>query len=885
MAKKTEAIYDQLYAYQTKLQGVANDLAVKLAAVISESDPKVLKYLLTELPKKESGIKDEMKRLRKIMEGVEEIRKKSYSAAKDLTVSTSAEVAKAGTDETAKEFNKALGEAAQKEREKRFCKTLTDSQLKAIIDGQGIDGATVAEWFHNWQRSDLERISNAVQTASVEQLTVQDITKLIRGTKANGYTDGILGTTQVSAVRLARTIVNGVSNNARVETIKANSDVIDGVKFVGTLDGKTCPHCASFDGQIWRGDDMASARRPPIHPNCRCTLVPYVELKDDDGNIVDIDSERPAANADFDALAKDAYNSQAREKGWKRRWDDLSASTRLKYYYQAQKDYEKRTGKPAYRQVDSNVSFEDYFKSQPDSFKRDWLGAKRYEAYKTGKLTDKEIFAPDLAYTVSSSSLVKFVEPDVPEKLAELVKEYEKNGVVKEASVEGTSADEETKLFVGTAKDYQGKKVADIFIDDIIKYADTQKEPLLDTLKRVFEKAEKEDLSKLPTEQRNAVEKRKEELRQLVVRGQNMVNTGTTPEYADAVLRTTYEMSKEGLREALQFDIDGVTSAFPSTVVSTEYENVADFNKIANGVGWFLSENGEKREIGGKVFGSFTEYVASKCNRDTFNKMEEFNNWQGSYSYSCEAIRRKFLVLKSMGYDYRDFNTWQEMKDELEKTGFFVDMKEFEIAFDDLKRDKGKYFNEMMKAQVVFDSAIQLVLENTKGINGVDINTQTAVVIRTEDGDNIPTMQGVVIGENIRENGHMTGVCESHGHITASRIDGAKLTVTRVPFSRIHAVWFMEKGEIDSGNNYHSVYNSSNKNPIRAFQFWAYHQNEMDVCSHEFPVIYVGDVEDISQDKYATKMQRATYDTSKQILEEWEKKHPAETTIKMMESK
>ena len=303
---------------------------------------------------------------------------------------------------------------------------MNEDQLKAIIDGQGIDGATIGEWFSGWQRDDLERISRAVQKATVEQLTVSDIAKQIRGTKENDYNDGILATTRVGAVRLARTVINGVCNNARVETIKANSDVIDGIKFVGTLDGKTCPHCASYDGHIWRGEDMASARRPPIHPNCRCTLVPYVELKDEEGNVVDIDAERPAANADFDQLAKDAYNQKAKEKGWKRRFEDLSPSTRLKYYYQAQKDYEKETGKPAYRQVDSNLSFPEYFKQQPDSFKRDWLGAKRYEAYKDGKLTEKAIFAPDLSYTISPSSLVKFVEPEVPEELAKLVDEYEK---------------------------------------------------------------------------------------------------------------------------------------------------------------------------------------------------------------------------------------------------------------------------------------------------------------------------------------------------------------------------------------------------------------------------------------------------------------------------
>ena len=150
---------------------------------------------------------------------------------------------------------------------------------------------------------------------------------------------------------------------------------------------------------------MAEARRPPIHPNCRCCLIPYVELKDEEGNVVDVDGERPAANADFDKLAQDAYNERAREKGWKRRWDDLSPSTRLKYYYQAQKDYEAETGKPAYRQVSGSTTFQEYFHRQPDSFKRAWLGAKRYELYKAGKLKEKNIFKPDLTYQVSAEDL------------------------------------------------------------------------------------------------------------------------------------------------------------------------------------------------------------------------------------------------------------------------------------------------------------------------------------------------------------------------------------------------------------------------------------------------------------------------------------------------
>ncbi len=343
--------------------------------------------------------------MEKLIAKVEELRKPTYDAAKDLILSTSADVLQSGTDETAKEFNMALGDAARKEREQRFCKTLTPRQQSAILDGQSINGATIADWYKNWQRKDLETISSACQRASVEELSVRDIYRLIRGSKENNYTDGVLATTQAGAVTLARTIINGVANNARVETIKENADVIDGVKFLGTLDGKTCPYCASLDGYIWRGEDMGQARRPPIHPNCRCTLVPYVELKDDEGNVVEVDSERPAANADFDQLAKDEYNANAKQNGWKRRWDDLSQSTRLKYYYQAQKDFEARTGQKAYDQVPSSLTFADYFKKQSNDFKRSWLGAKRFELYQQGKLTENQIFAPNLSYMATAKDL------------------------------------------------------------------------------------------------------------------------------------------------------------------------------------------------------------------------------------------------------------------------------------------------------------------------------------------------------------------------------------------------------------------------------------------------------------------------------------------------
>ena len=437
MAKKQKNILETVYDYQVRLQGIANSLGIQLATLISSTDDEVVKLLKKELTKKVAGssakdIKKELVRLKNLISVIANIRKSSFDLAKDLLFSTSADVIKTGTDETAKEFNQSLGEQARKEREERFCKTLTDEQQHAILDYQTIDGKTIGEWFDNWQRSDIERISNAVQRASVEEMSIGNITKIIRGTRENNFTDGILATSKNSAVTLARTVVNGVSNNARVETIKENQDVIDGVKFVGTLDGKTCIYCASLDGKVWKGQEMGQARRPPIHPNCRCTLIPYIDLKFEDGTVADLDGDRPAANADFDQLAKDAYNKHAREMGWKRRWNDLSSSTRLKYYYQAQKDYERDTGNKAYEQRDGSYTFAEYFKNQSSEFKRSWLGAKRYDLYEQGKLTEEQLFKPSILYQTNTSELFKVVKENGVDEATQLQNLIELNSKTNE---------------------------------------------------------------------------------------------------------------------------------------------------------------------------------------------------------------------------------------------------------------------------------------------------------------------------------------------------------------------------------------------------------------------------------------------------------------------
>lgn len=72
---------------------------------------------------------------------------------------------------------------------------------------------------------------------------------------------------------------------ARTETIRAFNAAAErryrmaGVrkfKFVAALDERTCHRCGRYDGKVYELDDP-TAPKPPLHPQCRCSIAPVVK--------------------------------------------------------------------------------------------------------------------------------------------------------------------------------------------------------------------------------------------------------------------------------------------------------------------------------------------------------------------------------------------------------------------------------------------------------------------------------------------------------------------------------------------------------------------------------------------------------------------------------
>lgn len=145
--------------------------------------------------------------------------------------------------------------------------------FRQLVDDRVMEGKLFRVWFSDLKGATLSRVMREVRTGIAQTETLDQIVRRIRGTRANGFTDGVLKTSTRHAQTIARTAINHVSAQAREESFAANQNVIRGVQWVSTLDGRTSRVCQARDGNVYQ---VEQGPRPPAHHNCRSSVIPIL---------------------------------------------------------------------------------------------------------------------------------------------------------------------------------------------------------------------------------------------------------------------------------------------------------------------------------------------------------------------------------------------------------------------------------------------------------------------------------------------------------------------------------------------------------------------------------------------------------------------------------
>lgn len=291
--------------------------------------------------------------------------------------------------------------------------TLTQKKINDILKYEPLGGATVGSWFKSYAEQDVNRIFQAVQKGvQGESLSVSNVIKDVFGISRTNRDGSVVEASKQDLKMLARTVTLAAANHAVVETFKSEIDEMDdddGLEWSAAFDNRTCPVCAVMDGKLWLKGEIGSVpiSIPPKHPNCRCTLLPVI--KGSDRSV----EEKGALAADFDKMAEDAHNANPNSK---KEWDDLSWETKNDKMYEARRKWEQETGESAFVQLRGNATFEDYLKTRDEKFQREWLGPKRYELWKDGKLKLDQMVSPDGRYRRTLEDLKKESEKKKQQK-------------------------------------------------------------------------------------------------------------------------------------------------------------------------------------------------------------------------------------------------------------------------------------------------------------------------------------------------------------------------------------------------------------------------------------------------------------------------------------
>ena len=156
------------------------------------------------------------------------------------------------------------------------------SDVARLGMSQPIRGRLLSEWLSGMQLARAQKIREVVRMGVVNGQTTPAIVQTIRGTKAANYTDGLLSAPRRDVETLVRTSIAHIASVARDETAKLNSDVVESISWLATLDSRTTILCMTHDGERYSIPDhtpLGPLKLPWLggpgnaHFNCRSVSV------------------------------------------------------------------------------------------------------------------------------------------------------------------------------------------------------------------------------------------------------------------------------------------------------------------------------------------------------------------------------------------------------------------------------------------------------------------------------------------------------------------------------------------------------------------------------------------------------------------------------------
>lgn len=302
MATVNERLRDAAISHQVDLAHYSNGEVRRILAILLRAEAD-LTVALSEAVDRLGGESLTARNVEARLSSVRELLARAYGEATETLQANLADFSQHELDYQAALFTATLPDAVL--REISLAK-VTAAQAREAAFRRPFQGRLLSEWMASLQADAAAKVRDTVRMGIVEGQTTAEIVRRIRGTRAEGFKDGVLEITRRNAEAVVRTAISHVSGAMRDSFLEANADLISEVRWLSTLDGRTSPECRLRDGKAYDaqthrpiGHSVSWGAGPGrLHWQCRSASYPVVKLWKELG--IDERDLPPATRASMD---------------------------------------------------------------------------------------------------------------------------------------------------------------------------------------------------------------------------------------------------------------------------------------------------------------------------------------------------------------------------------------------------------------------------------------------------------------------------------------------------------------------------------------------------------------------------------------------------------
>lgn len=331
MASANEKLLDESIQHAIDLGGYSNGVVRRMLALLNRVDADLFAQLQLKL-----GTMDPesftVERLESLLISVRQLNAQAYEQlGRELAVDLRA----LSTVEA--EYHHALFERILPAQLQ--VAVVSPEQVYSAAMSRPFQGRLLREWAADIGEQRMVRIRDALRTGYVENKTIAQMVREIRGTRAGKYQDGLIEIDRRHAESVVRTAISHTAASARDAFYEANSDLIKAVAWRSTLDGRTSPTCRLRDGKQYTlethkpiGHALPWLGGPgKAHWGCRSVSAPVLKSWEELGGESGMEPFTPAQRASMDgAVPADLNYSDWIKRQSAQRQDEILGPTRGK---------------------------------------------------------------------------------------------------------------------------------------------------------------------------------------------------------------------------------------------------------------------------------------------------------------------------------------------------------------------------------------------------------------------------------------------------------------------------------------------------------------------------------------------------------------------------